>query len=134
MTALFSLYVVVCQVQYLKIMIFDFLGRGQKDPHVILPHDTKSVIETQYNKLSVQGHGMRRSLKKRFYIVKRRVDFWKKVRDSTEKDRLKILREFIDSLLDGLVVPETLPLSEDATNKPFSDALIQFGISSLLIE
>ena len=115
-------------------MIFDFLGDGQKDPHVILPHDTKSVIETQYNKLSVQGHGMRRSLKKRFYIVKRRVDLWKKVRDSTEKDRLKILREFIDSLLDGLVVPETLPLSEDATNKPFSDALIQFGISSLLIE
>ena len=101
---------------------------------MILPRNTKSVIETQYNKLSVQGHGMRRSLKKRFYIVKRRVVFWKKVKGFTEKDRLKILREFIDSLLDGLVVPETLPLSEDTTNKPFSDALIQFGISSLLIE
>lgn len=123
------------QVQYLKILIFDFLGRGQKDPnpHVILPRDTKSAIETNYNKLSVQGHGMKHSLKKHSFIVKKRILYCKKVRGFTEKDRLKILREFIDSLLDGLVVPETLPLSEDATNKPFSDALIQFGISSFLI-
>lgn len=77
---------------------------------------------------------MRRSLKKHFCIVKRRVDFCQKMRDLPAMDRLQKLREFIDSLLDGLAVPETLPLSEDATNKPFSDALIQFGISSLLIK
>ena len=48
-------------------------------------------------------------------------------------DRLQKLQEIIDSLLKGLVVSEILPLSEDTTNNPFSDALIQFGISSLLI-
>ena len=134
-TALFSLYAVVRQVQYLKILIFDFLGRGQKDPnpHVILPRDTKSAIETNYNKLSVQGHGMKHSLKKHSFIVKKRILYCKKMRDLPAMDRLQKLQEIIDSLLKGLVVSEILPLSEDTTNNPFSDALIQFGISSLLI-
>ncbi len=76
---------------------------------------------------------MRRSLKKHFCIVKRRVDFCQKMRDLPAMDRLQKLQEIIDSLLKGLVVSEILPLSEDTTNNPFSDALIQFGISSLLI-
>ena len=37
-------------------------------------------------------------------------------------------------IFDGLVIPETLPLSNDQSNTLFSTALIQFGISILLIE
>ena len=50
MTALFSLYVVVDRVLDLKIMIFDFLGVGQKDPHVIVPSNDNDVFRTEYGK------------------------------------------------------------------------------------
>lgn len=31
-------------------MIFDFLGRGQKDPHVIVPSNDNDVFRTEYGK------------------------------------------------------------------------------------
>lgn len=122
------------QVQYLKILIFDFLGRGQKDPnpHVILPCDTKSAIETNYNKLSVQGHGMKHSLKKHSFIVKKRILYCKKVRDLPAMDRLALLKEKMHPVFDNLALSPSL-LDEHQSNTLFSTALIQFGISSLLI-
>ena len=76
---------------------------------------------------------MRRSLKKHFCIVKRRVDFCQKVRDLPAMDRLALLKEKMHPVFDNLVLSPSL-LDEHQSNTLFSTALIQFGISSLLIE
>ncbi|OAO17546.1 hypothetical protein AV274_0685 [Blastocystis sp. ATCC 50177/Nand II] len=104
------------QVQYLKILIFDFLGRGQKDPnpHVILPCDTKSAIETNYNKF----------LKKHSFIVKKRILYCKKVRDLPAMDRLALLKEKMHPVFDNLALSPSL-LDEHQSNTLFSTALIQ---------
>lgn len=76
---------------------------------------------------------MRRSLKKHFCTVKRRVDFCQKARDLPARDRLALLKEKMHPVFDNLVLSPSL-LDEHQSNTLFSTALIQFGISNLLIE
>ena len=76
---------------------------------------------------------MRRSLKRHFSIVNRRVAFCQKVRDLPAMDRLALLKEKMHPVFDNLVLSPSL-LDEHQSNTLFSTALIQFGISSLLIE
>ena len=76
---------------------------------------------------------MKRSLKRHFSIVKRRVAFCQKARDLPAMDRLALLKEKMHPVFDNLVLSPSL-LDEHQSNTLFSTALIQFGISSLLIE
>ena len=76
---------------------------------------------------------MRHSLKRHFSIVNRRVAFCQKVRDLPTMDRLALLKEKMHPVFDNLVLSPSL-LDEHQSSTLFSTALIQFGISSLLIE
>lgn len=76
---------------------------------------------------------MKHSLKKHSSIVNRRVTFCKEVRGFAEKDRLALLKEKMHPVFHNLVLSPSL-LDEDQSSTLFSTALIQFGISSLLIE
>ena len=75
---------------------------------------------------------MKHSLKKHSSIVNRRVTFCQKVRDLPAMDRLALLKEKMHPVFDNLVLSPSL-LDEHQSNTLFSTALIQFGISSLLI-
>ena len=75
---------------------------------------------------------MRRSLKKHSSIVSRRVTFCQKARDLPAMDRLALLKEKMHPVFDNLVLSPSL-LDEDQSSTLFSTALIQFGISILLI-
>lgn len=50
MTALSSPYAIVTRVTELKVRMYCFLGRGQKDPYVIVPANDKDVFRTEYGK------------------------------------------------------------------------------------
>ena len=76
---------------------------------------------------------MKHSLKKHSSIVNRRVTFCQKVRDLPAMDRLALLKKMMHPVFDNLVLSPSL-LDEDQSSTLFSTALIQFGISSLLIE
>ena len=76
---------------------------------------------------------MKHSLKKHSSIVNRRVTFCQKVRDLPAMDRLALLKEKMHPVFDNLALSPSL-LDEHQSNTLFSTALIQFGISNLLIE
>ena len=76
---------------------------------------------------------MKHSQKNHTSIVNRRIAFCQKMRRQNEINRLASLKDSMKPIFDGLVIPETPPLSKDLSNTLFSTALIQFGISSFLI-